>query len=313
MKKSIAALVAAAFALVIGFSAVSCKKPDGDGKGGKPGDERPVFAVNTTQASAGELRDYLALSGDIVAGSTVDVFSDAAGKITQIYVSIGSRVSRGQSIAVVDPSKPGMNYANYIVRSPIAGVVVTLPAQVGMTISQSVSVARVAGTGALEIALNIPERFISKIALNQRCEVTLDAYPGELFRGAVREISPVVDNSSRTMPIKVNVENQGAKLKSGMFAKVKIITETKTGIVRIPASSLVERQGESFVFTLAPDPEDESILNAHKTTVKPGINVDNVMEIQEGLAPNEEIISKGQGLLNEGTRVRVIERVPPLE
>ena len=300
--------VALALAAIL---ALSCKKNAGGAD--ESLNEKPVFAVNTTKASAGELQDYLALSGDIIAGSTVDVYSDAAGKITRINVAIGSRVTRGQAIAIVDPSKPGMRYTDYIVRAPIAGTVVGLPGQVGMTISQQVSVARLSGTGALEIALNIPERFISKIALNQACLVTLDAYPGETFRGSIREISPVVDNASRTMAIKLNVENQGSRLKAGMFAKVKIITQTKNGIVRIPAAALVERMGETFVFTLAPDPEDPAYqIVVKKTIVKPGINVDNVLEIQEGLAPDEEIISKGQTLLSDGARIKVVERSPAI-
>ena len=302
-------ILCAALALA-GALALSCKK--NAGAANESLNEKPVFAVNTTKASAGEIQDYLALSGDIIAGSTVDVYSDAAGKITRINVAIGSRVTRGQAIAIVDPSKPGMRYTDYIVRAPIAGTVVGLPGQVGMTISQQVSVARLSGTGALEIALNIPERFISKIALNQACLVTLDAYPGETFRGSIREISPVVDNASRTMAIKLNVENQGSRLKAGMFAKVKIITQTKNGIVRIPAAALVERMGETFVFTLAPDPDDPAYQVVKKTIVKPGINVDNVLEIQDGLAPDEEIISKGQTLLSDGARIKVVEQTPAI-
>ncbi|MDR0602596.1 MAG: hypothetical protein LBG42_09480, partial [Treponema sp.] len=66
--------------------------------------EAPVFAVNTTPAVQGQIRDYIAFSGDIVAGSTVDAYSDVAGKVTQVYVTIGSRVNRGVPIAAVDPS-----------------------------------------------------------------------------------------------------------------------------------------------------------------------------------------------------------------
>ncbi|MDR2602157.1 MAG: efflux RND transporter periplasmic adaptor subunit [Spirochaetaceae bacterium] len=308
MKKKFFALI------LLGLTAalfVSCKKNAvADGKNADR--EAPVFAVNTTLASEGEIQDYLALSGDIVAGSTVDVYSDAAGKITRIYVSAGSRINSGQAIAEVDPSKPGMRYANYIVRAPISGTVVSVTGQVGMTISQAVSVARLSSTGALEIAINIPERFISKIALNQRCEVTLDAYPGERFRGVIREVSPVVDNASRTMAVKVNVENQGSRLKAGMFAKVKIITETKTGIVRIPSSALVERMNETFVFTVEEDENDPAHQIARKTLVKPGINVDSVLEIQEGLDAGREIISKGQTLLSDGARIRIIETTPAI-
>ncbi|MDR2484503.1 MAG: efflux RND transporter periplasmic adaptor subunit [Treponema sp.] len=275
--------------------------------------EPPVFAVNTTTAVQGQIQDYLALSGDLVAGSTVDAYSDAAGKITQVYVSVGSQVRKDQSIAVVDPSKPGMNYLPGVVKAPITGTIVSLPAQVGMTISQSVSLARIAGGNALEIKVYVAERFISKIALQLPCNVTLDAYPGEVFRGRVTEISPTVDPSSRTMEVRINVENPGARLKAGMFAKVRIITERKDNIVKIPAAAMIQRFGEYYIFTVETDPQDPAFRIARRKTVVPGIVVDGVMEVRQGLRPDEEVIIRGQTLLEDGSRINVIERVAPLE
>ncbi|MDR2797161.1 MAG: efflux RND transporter periplasmic adaptor subunit [Treponema sp.] len=274
--------------------------------------EVPIFAVNTTMAVQGQIRDYLALSGDIVSGTTVDTFSDVAGKITRLYVSIGQRVSRNQAIAEVDPSRPGMNYLPGVARAPIAGTIVALPAQVGMTISQSMTLARIAGGNALELRVYVAERFISKIALRQPCEITLDAYPGELFRGSVVEISPVVDPASRTMEVKINVENRNAQLKSGMFAKVKIVTERKNNIVKLPAGALVQRFGKIYVFTAETDPSDPAFRVARQKVVVPGILVDGIAEIQEGLAADEEVIIRGQTLLEDGSRINVIDRVAPL-
>jgi multidrug efflux pump subunit AcrA (membrane-fusion protein) len=284
-----------------------------DGSGGPGTDqEQPVFAVNTTAAVQGQIRDYLALSGDIVAGSTVDTYSDVAGKVTRVYVTTGSRVNRGDPIAAVDPSRPGMNYIPGIAKAPISGVVTTLPAQVGMTVSQSVPLARIAGGNALEIRLYVAERFISKVALHQPCEITLDAWPGEVFRGSVTETAPTVDPASRTMEVRVNVENPGSRLKAGMFAKVRIITEQKDNIVKIPASAMIQRFGENYLFTVDTDKEDPAILVARRKTVRPGILIDGILEIEEGLAPDEEVVVRGQTLLEDGARVNVIDRVQPL-
>jgi multidrug efflux pump subunit AcrA (membrane-fusion protein) len=279
--------------------------------------ERPVFAVNTTTAVQGQIRDYLPLSGDIVAGSTVDAYSDAAGKITRVFVSIGSRVRRGDPIAEVDPSRPGMDYVPGVATAPVAGTIVALPAQVGMTIAQTVPLARIAagntaaGNG-LEIRLYVAERFISRIALRLPCEITLDAYPGEVFQGRITELSPVVDPSSRTMEVKISVTNTENKLKAGMFAKVRIITETKNNIVKIPAAALSQRFGESYVFTAETDPQDPAFLISRKRIVVPGISIDGVLEVQQGLNPDDEVIVRGQTLLEDGSRINVIDRVAPL-
>jgi multidrug efflux pump subunit AcrA (membrane-fusion protein) len=323
--------------------AASCGNKE---KAGGADGEAPVFAVNTTTAVQGQIWDYIALSGDIVAGSTVDVFSDVAGRITQVYVGIGSRVNRGSPIAAVDPSKPGMYYIPGVASAPITGTVVDLPAQVGATVNQAVPLARISGNSALEIKLYVAERFISKVAMNQSCEIILDAWPGEVFRGTVTEVSPVVDPASRTMEIKLNVTNQDNKLREGMFAKVKLITEQKENIVKIPASAMIQRFGESYVFvveeapavTANPEQEEEekkgffaSLFGKKKDAgeenkqaapakqyvvkkriVQPGILIDGVQEILSGLKAGEEFIVKGQTLLNDGSLVNIIERVTPL-
>jgi multidrug efflux pump subunit AcrA (membrane-fusion protein) len=315
------AVLAAAIGMAMIFSGCSRikalqdrNKPGGPGMPGGAPDMAfvmPTFAVNTTLAVQGQIMDYLALSGDIVSGTSVDTYSDAAGKITRVYVSVGDRVSRNAPVAAVDPSRPGMDYQANIVRAPIAGTIISLPAQVGMTISQAVPVARIAGGNALEIRLYVAERFISKIALGQPCRISLDAWPGEYFRGSVTEISPVVDAASRTMEVRVNVDNPGSKLKAGMFAKVRIFTEIKNNIVKIPAGALVERAGENYVFTVGADPADPAFRVARRQLVTPGLLVDGVLEIQEGLAPDQEIIVRGQTFLEDGLRINVVEQVAP--
>ena len=271
----------------------------------------PVYAVITTTASRGQIQDYLALSGDIVSSSTVDTYSDAAGKVSKIYVSVGSRVRKDDPVAEVDPSRPGMEFVPSVVKAPVSGTIVALPAQLGMTVSQAVSLARIAGGTGLEVHVYVAERFISKIALNQRCEITLDAYPGETFRGSITELSPTVDAASRTMEVKINVDNTSSKLKAGMFAKVRIITETKDNIVKIPSSALLNRFGEQYVYVT--DKTDPAAPVARKRTVVPGILIDGVLEITQGLAPNDEIILQGQTLLEDGSRINITGQAAPLD
>ena len=272
----------------------------------------PVFAVNTTLAVQGQIQDYITFSGDIVAGSTVDVLPEAAGRITELFVSVGSRVNRGDRIASIDPSRPGMTFRQSIATAPISGTIVMMPGQVGMMVSQAVPLARIAGGGGLEIKLFIAERFISKMALNLSCEIILDAWPGEIFYGSVSELSPTIDLASRTMEIRVNVSDPEAKLKQGMFARVRVITERKEDIVKIPASAVINRFGEQYVYVIDKDPQNPQIDIVRKRIVVPGIIIEGVAEILSGLLPDEEIVVRGQTLLDDRSRVNIIERVSPL-
>jgi multidrug efflux pump subunit AcrA (membrane-fusion protein) len=114
------------------------------------------------------------------------------------------------------------------------------------------------------------------------------------------------------MEVRVNVENPGSKLKAGMFAKVRIITERKNNIVKIPASAMIQRFGENYLFTVENDPSDANFKIAKRQVITPGILIDGVLEVQQGLKADDEVIVRGQSLLEDGARVNVIDRVTPL-
>jgi membrane fusion protein, multidrug efflux system len=313
---TVVALALLAASALAGCAAKGGTTPAKAAKGAKDGKDAPVaapiFAVNTTTAVKGQIRDYLALSGDLVAGSTVDVYSDIAGKVTKLYVSVGDRVAKDAPLADVDPSRPGMTYVAGVAKAPIAGTIVTLPVQIGTTVSQAAPIARLSRTDALELRTYVAERFVSKMRLGLKAEVSLEAYPGQVFPAVVKELSPVLDPASRTMEVRLDVYGDGAHLKAGMFAKVKVITEDKQGIVKIPATAVVKRFGENYVFVVETDPTDPAFRVAHKRAVVSGILIDDKLEVRSGLNVGEEIIVRGQTLLEDGTRVNVVERVAPL-
>ena len=329
MKKfSILILIVAALALSGCGAFPRDGGPDGDSRAGgsreRSGEEAPesrgepgarevgdgaetVFAVNVTPAIEGEIKDYIEINGEIQTVATIEVFPETNGELTELFVRVGEEVGRDQVLAEVDPSRPGQNFVASPVRSPIAGTVVSIPGRVGQTVSMSTPVVRVSKTNELEVVTRIAERFISKVREGLDAVVRLDAYPGERFTARVSELSPVVDPATRTLEVKLRFDRSDRRIKAGMFAAVRIITEEKEGIVKIPADCLVTRFGESFVFVL----EEEGV--ARRRNVTPGIEVDNKLEIVSGLEPGEMVVYQGQTLLEDQARVRVIETVTPLE
>jgi membrane fusion protein, multidrug efflux system len=265
-----------------------------------------VFAVNVTPAVQGPISDYLEINGDVETTASVDVYSNTAGEISRLHTSIGRTVQAGDLIAEVDPSRPGQNFALSPVNAPISGTVTRLPVRVGSRITQSTPIAQVSRTNELEIVVSISERFVSRVREGLPAIIRLDAFPDREFRATVRELNPVVDPLTRTLEVKLRFTGSIQGVRPGMYAEVQIITEQKENIVKVPADVLIRRFGENFVFVVT---DDETV---ERRTVNPGIEVDNVLEITDGLAPDELVVYQGQNLLEDGTRVRIIDTVEPL-
>lgn len=260
----------------------------------------PVYAVTVANVLKGELKDYLEFGGDVSAKTQIDVMPDAMGKVVSVNVKVGDYVTKDQTLAVIDPSRAGMNYAQSAVKAPISGTITAVNAVVGGIASQQLSVAKIAKTNDLKITMNVPERYVSKIQVGQKAELKFDAYPGEVFEAKITEVSPVLDATSRTMGVALELTENDSKIKSGMFARVKLITDTHSDIVIISETALVNRYGETYVFVVASDSTVE------KRLVKAGIRVDDKREILEGLHDGDQVVVRGQTLLENGTKVNVV-------
>ncbi len=302
--------------VILILTIAGCKKTSDnqDKKGSATIDDQiTTFAVSTTLSVQGEIKDYLELNGDISARSTVDTFADTAGKLKTLYVKIGDTVRKSQIIANVDPSRPGMTFAESPVKASISGTVTELPQQVGSVITPNLPIARISKMDELQVTVYIAERFISKLIIGLPAVIKSEAFPDIVFEGKIREISPVVDKVSRTIEVKLSLKDTKNKLKAGMFAKVKLITEQKEDIVKIPSETLIKRFGESYVFVIKTDPQNSEKNIAEKRLVITGLRIDNQLEIVNGLTAGEEVVVRGQTLLDDGSPVKVVSTTAPLK
>ncbi|MBQ3838047.1 MAG: efflux RND transporter periplasmic adaptor subunit [Treponema sp.] len=291
------ALVAAALA--------SCKaKPKDDVKDNA--EVEALFAVNTYKTKAGNLDEYLEFGGDVAAVSSVAALPDMAGKISRVMVSVGQMVKKNQVLAYVDASRPGMDYSASPVKAPISGRVISFIPSIGTMVSQASVVAEIADTDELEIKVSVAERFISRISLGQNAVVTFDAYPGVDFKAKVFEVSPVLDQSSRTMSVKLKINPPDKRIKAGMYARVRLITESIKDAIVVPAAAIVKRDGAPYLFVIASQKNGDTPAKVKLCPVEQGILVDNKTEITKGLIAGDEIVVKGQNLLNDGANVNIV-------
>jgi Membrane-fusion protein len=97
---------------------------------------------------------------------------------------------------------------------------------------------------------NIIEKDTPKIALGQKVEVFIDAYPGKSFYGSIDRISPIIEGRSRTQTVKVELTNKDGIMKPGMFVRCLIATYEKKDALVIPASALKKKENEYLAYAI---------------------------------------------------------------
>ena len=267
-------------------------------------DETPVYSVKTAEARKQTLNAYLDVNGDIVAAQQADVYPDVAGKLTSVRVNLGSYVRKGDIIAEVDPSRPGLIYMNNPVYAPISGIVNKTPLSVGMTVSPNTSITLISVNENLEIIARIPEREIAGLTTGLKADVSLQAYPGETISATVSRVSPIIDSTSRTKLINLTIDDNDPRINAGMYARVRLNTRSYPDVLTVPAEAVTNIRGVETVYVIQQNAAGLPV--AARREVSCGVTLQGWTEIKSGLGEGETVVVQGQQLLSGGERLRIV-------
>lgn len=174
--------------------------------------------------------------------------------------------------------------------SPFGGTVVEKHIVVGEMTDPSARLFTVADLKVLWIILDIYEKDLAKIDLGQEVNISVTAYPDKYFQGQIAYISDVMDERTRTIKVRVEIDNRERKLKPGMFATARIsMGEEKNGTERltISRSAIETYKNKKVVFVSLGD----SAFQMREVQV--GEEFDAQVEVLGGLKEGEEVVTRG--------------------
>ncbi|MCX6566177.1 MAG: efflux RND transporter periplasmic adaptor subunit [Candidatus Aminicenantes bacterium] len=256
-----------------------------------------VIAVETAVPGRQTIEDKVRSSGNLQAAAEVSIFSKVPGKIANNLVQMGSPVTPGQVVSIVNRDEVGYDYKPFEVKSDVRGVVARIILNPGAAVGPTAPILNLVDIDQVKVVAGVDEKNIRFISMGQPATVTLEAYPDERFNARVTNISPLANQLNRTIDVELSVPNPSHRLKPGMYAEVEWITGRRTAIV-VPLVAVVERAGRKCVF-LAADGA------ARMIPVTIGEVVGDNIEILSGLAGGETVITTGAGQINDKDRITV--------
>jgi len=275
----------------------SGQRPAAGGQGG-----RSATAVRVTPVEIDTIENSVLLNGDVLAVNQVSIYPTVAGKVTEILYQVGDRVSAGTVVAMIDPSRPGQVYSENPVASTIGGTILSAPVRVGDTVSTQTAIYVVGDLSSLIVETFVPERFSGAARRGLSAQITLEAFPGEIFAASVEEVSPVLDPASRTLRIRLRFSGRtDPRIKAGMYATVSLVTSTRRDVPVIPRGTVINTYGSWIVFTV-----DEKNI-ASRQEISLGMENERFIEVTEGLEAGDIVVSQGQNFLSDGDLVRIVE------
>jgi len=185
-----------------------------------------------------------------------------------------------------DPDKP-MGIVDIV--APTSGVITDQEVTNAATVQaySSPSPFTISDISSVWIVCDVYENDLPNVRLGDAAEITLNAYPGQPFKGKVSNIGAVLDPSIRTAKVRIEVENPGM-MRLGMFARATFRGQTTEMHTIVPASAVLRMHDRDFVFVPAPDKKFRRVEVVSGDVLSDNTNL---QEIKSGLKPGQQVVT----------------------
>jgi membrane fusion protein, multidrug efflux system len=188
------------------------------------------------------------------------------------------------------------------IRAPFDGVMTERLISLGQFTTRGQRLASLVTTDPIDVEFNVPERYVGQLAMGQRMEITVEAFPMETFAGPVTFISPRVDRDSRTVLVKARLSNADQRLKPGMFGSLELVFKVRDEALVIPESAVSYSGDRASVVVM--DADDR----AEFRRIEIGSRLVGMVEVADGLSEGERVVVEGYQKMRPGSAIQATNR-----
>jgi len=182
--------------------------------------------------------------------------------------------------------------------APFGGIIGIRQVSVGDYVKEGQDLVTLEDISALKVDFRVPEQLLAALRPGQAVEMGSDALPGRKYVATVDAIDPLVDQAGRAVLLRARLRNSDGQLRPGMFVRTRLIVSQRQNALTVPEEALVPVGADQFVFRIADG-------KAQRVKVRVGVRRAGVVEVVEGLALGDTVVTAGQLKLRDGVQVVV--------
>jgi membrane fusion protein (multidrug efflux system) len=191
-----------------------------------------------------------------------------------------------------------------VVRAPFAGTVVERAVELGEYLAPGSPLLVLADTSLLKARVLLDPREAIDVSIGAKAVISVYARPGELFGGKVVRVGEVIDPGTRRLPVEIELDDHGGRLRPGLVARFSVETGEPKMVMRVPLEGIFERFGSQHVYVV------ESGIAQRRAIVLGSVGA-GFAEVPEGIEPGETVVIKGVNRVVDGSKVQVVPNSEP--
>lgn len=247
-----------------------------------------MLDIKVVQATHRPMAQLLGLNGQIqlLPDAQADVSIRISGSVTAIDVNLGDSVKTGQRLATVQSRLVGNPPPSVAVNAPIAGIIDARNINLGQAVEPNTVLFHISNRDKLLVVAQVYEEDLGKVKVGQEVNVHVLSYPKQTFPGQVTLIEPNLDPLTRTVNVRITLDNTEGLLKPGMFVRANVILTHNKAALTVPNAALLQADNQQFVFV-------QNGGTYKRVDVKVGAVEDDYSEIIGGLVPGDLVVTQG--------------------
>lgn len=258
---------------------------------------QPLFTIYSPDLVATE-QEYLLAKNNaatLLQSSISGVASGAASLLDSAKARLLQWDIPEAEIAKLDET--GKVITELPINSSVTGYVTEKNALPNMYVQPETKLYTVADLSDVWILAQVFQSDAGKIKSGDPAEISVDSYPGKVFKGRVDYLLPQVDMATRTMPVRLIFSNPELQLRPGMYVNVRIKPPLARQLV-VPASAVFRTGTKNLVFVYSRDG------NIEPRDVEIGSQVGDEISVQKGLKAGEQIVTSGNFLIDSEAQLQ---------
>jgi len=193
-----------------------------------------------------------------------------------------------------------------VLRSPLAGVVLSRDAVPGAVVEVGAPLVSVTDPTSLWLQVAAPDRAAGVLRPGSRVHFTVPAVPADTFEALTQSVAGALDSETRTLTVRALIEKSSGKLRSEMFATVWLDSERRQEVIVVPEDAVQLVDGKQVVFVATPDGNGGARFERREVEV--GATARGQTQIVRGLSQRDTVVVEGAfAVKSEFVRSKMVE------
>lgn len=213
------------------------------------------------------------------------------------------RVIAARDEANAELSRARASVEDQAIRAPFSGRVGIRRVNMGQYVNPGDEIVSLQTLDPIYVNFEVPENVIGKLAVGQRMNTKVGAYPDALFGGEITSIDASVNVNTRSISVQATLSNPEGLLTPGMFANVSVAQPTKFDVVTVPQTAIAYSLYGDTVWVLTPEEGDPAFYTATRQIIQPRDGNSGEIVVEGDVKPGDLVVTAGQNKIRPGWRL----------